>query len=732
MPNFWNHLYRTIRTRHLLFVFLFLFLFTGLLFRKYFFEGLIPFPSNLLISFYEPWRSYPTPEYPNGPPNKPIGFDNLRMFYPLRNIANNQFQSGKIPLWNPYSFAGNTLHGVYQSAVFFPLGFLFLWLPQIDAWSLILILAPVFTGWGMYLFLFDLTGSRKASFFGAVTYAYSGMMICWWQEMFMSVYSMLPLPVVLLAMKKLQTRFSRKYLLLFVAAVCFSVYSGYFQTTFYLLLTAGLWFFFLFFTGQRQTRIRFLAWVLLGLVFAAGLSALQLVSAWESYFLSVRSGFDVKAMFNDYFIPLRDISSMFAPDYFGNPATYNYFGGLFYHEKVLWIGIPGLIFFLFALLNLQRLSAEAKFFTLTGILLTTLAFNLPTSWLILYQIKLPFVSEMTPSRIVYLSVFFFSLVSSYGLKFFMQKTGKRNMKITLIVMAIIYLVMIFVPIFYFKRSPTEMKVALKNLVLPISVFGIFVVSWILAKINEFWKQNFYNLCLLLSLLNIYYFSNKYLYFSEKRFLYPDNPLINELHKVTGKDRVWTFGSGYILPNFNNYLKLYSPEGYESFNPRIYNELVSTTFTGGKLEGSHERADVAISPMQKISEFMNYPHSRKMLDLLSVKYIAAHNDGIDVPDPEEFGFIKVWSDEKYTILKNTRSLPRVYLAGSIQVASGQEAIDLLYQENSPVSRLAVLDKNITLNLSPEGEPAGTVEISKYQPDEIVVKTDSKKRSAACIK
>ena len=80
---------------------------TTVLFREYLWGGKVPFPANLLVSFYSPWRQYEWEGYPNGPPNKPIGFDNLRLFYPYRKLITEQLKKGEWPFWNPYNFSGN-------------------------------------------------------------------------------------------------------------------------------------------------------------------------------------------------------------------------------------------------------------------------------------------------------------------------------------------------------------------------------------------------------------------------------------------------------------------------------------------------------------------------------------------------------------------------------------------------------------------------------------------------
>src|SRR5581483_1251992 len=175
---------------------------------------------------YQPWTSYSWEGYPNGPPNKPQGYDNLRIFYPLRKLTIEQVQKGQLPIWNPYNFAGNTLLATYQSAVFHPLSFLFFLLPQIDAWSLVVIFAPILASCFMYFFLKEISLSKKASFFGALTFGFSGFMVVWFEESFMSVYSALFLPLVLFAIERSYKKLTPSIFALLVVSLAFSILSG--------------------------------------------------------------------------------------------------------------------------------------------------------------------------------------------------------------------------------------------------------------------------------------------------------------------------------------------------------------------------------------------------------------------------------------------------------------------------------------------------------------------------
>src|ERR1700690_3682161 len=95
--------------------------FLAILFRPVFFQQKILFPSNLLEISYAPWKYEPVPEYPNGPPNKPIGFDDIRQFFPNRQLLKDSVMKGIIPLWNPYIYSGTPFMAAFDTAVWYPL-----------------------------------------------------------------------------------------------------------------------------------------------------------------------------------------------------------------------------------------------------------------------------------------------------------------------------------------------------------------------------------------------------------------------------------------------------------------------------------------------------------------------------------------------------------------------------------------------------------------------------------
>ena len=160
----------------LFFLFIISFL-TFVIFRPVFLENKIPFNSNLLASFFNPWAQEKFPGWEVGIPNKPVGKDDIWIFYPQRAFTNSLLKNGEIPFWNPYSFSGNYHLGLSETAVFYPLNFLFLLFSQIDVWTFLILIEPIIIGLGMYLFLKRIVRDERSAVLGALAFAFSGIVI---------------------------------------------------------------------------------------------------------------------------------------------------------------------------------------------------------------------------------------------------------------------------------------------------------------------------------------------------------------------------------------------------------------------------------------------------------------------------------------------------------------------------------------------------------------------------
>ncbi len=710
-----------------LIVILIFFLSCVFVFRNYFFRNSVPFAANLLVSFYEPWVSYNADNNIN-PQRKPIGYDSLRIYYPFRKFTIESIKAFEWPLWNPYVFSGNVHLATYQSAVFFPLSILFFLLPQIDAWSLIVILQPFLASIFMYIFLREINLTRKSSLFGSLVFAFSGLMISGWEESFMSIYSGLLLPIILYAISKLYKKVSSFNFLLLTFCLSFSILSGWFQTALYVWGFSIAWALYKFLKTKKLKIIFLLALAYLLSIF---ISAIHLFPSIEAYIYSARGSTDAKFIFDTYLMPLYHLITFLAPDFFGNPAVYNYFGQGFYYESVIFVGIPALIFGLYAIFCCKDYKNDLNFMRWAFLVTLSLGFSLPTSWFILYYLKLPLISVILPSRIFFLSTFSISVLSAFGIQFFLEQKNKKNILVILFGLGVIFACAWAMLLTHtFIHPPHKfVDVPLRNLVIPSIIFTFTSGVIILAIKNSKLYFKSFIVLLSISLVSSFYFSNKYLDFSSKNFVYPQTPLIKRLENFGGIDRFWRIGDANIERNFSSYFNLYSPEGYDSLYIRRYGELLYSFANQGKLSNQIPRADATLTYAKNISDLIKNNNEKKLLSLLGVRYLVEKKRTNNISNQilDDSSFIKTWEDKSFIIYEYKDVIPRIFLAGKYEVIQdSQKIIDFLISNKTNLRNTVILEKNPD-GFSSSDIFSGSVSVLKYTPNKITVQTNSNSNS-----
>lgn len=730
--------------------FIFLTLFT---FRSYVWKHQVPLPFNLLAVLYSPWKYQTWPGYPLGVQNKPLGFDNLKLFYPYRTFTTAEFKQGRIPLWNPYVFSGNVHAATYQSAVWYPLNILYFVLPQADAWSVFILLQPILVGWFTYLFLRSLGQSKAAGFLGAVGFAYSGWMIALWEEALVLVHSILWLPLALFASNLIwEGKHQKQGFLLLVIALSFSILAGFLQMSIYVFATVILWNIYRYRAANTQNRTRGSGVVVMGVIAGILVSAIQWVGAFEAYLLSSRGVVNAKFLFDQFLSPVTHLITFIVPDFWGNPGSYNYFSSLVYiQERVVYIGIFVFIFAIF--MYCIRTSRDINFWKIFTAATLSLGFALPTSW-IWYVFHVPILSVAQPARIFVLSTFGLCILAGYGIDA-MNREGSRRIFSRIIlsigvvvgflwtyVMCVWFIVHIKsflfdwclgqstrlcsdIGNFYDQKWPyLTATVSLRNLLLP-TVF--LIIAW---GSFHFMKKNrtvFFVTALIATIMGSLYFANKMLYFSDRLFEYPQTMPISTLGSLAGINRVWSYGDGYIMRNVLSYYNIFSPEGYDALYPQRYGELLYTIGTKGVVTDQINRTDVSLGETGQNELMTNNPRRLRLMSLLGVKYIMEHKEdnGKDAILPEKRFppnlFDLVWQNDAWRIWQYKDALPRTFIAHDILIENDpQKIVDQLYNSNVNLHSTVILEKPFSLlteDLGAQGEESAS--ISAYEANRVTI-------------
>ena len=570
-------------------------------FKPFFFNGKLPIPSDTLVGMYHPWRDALSDQYPNGIPFKNFLItDPIRQQIPWKYLAIEQLKKKTIPWWNSYSFSGTPLLANFQSGVFYPLNITFFLVPNFKiAWSIFILIQLVLGGWFMYLFLRNLQIKPLVSFFGSISWIFSGFWIAWleWGNI---LHTALWLPLVLWAIDR------KRWLLLLIVILC-SFFAGHLQTFFY------LWLFTIIYSIFRKTKLK--QFLIFNLVFLI-LSVIQWLPTLQFILQSGRIS-DINNVLtrNDWFLPWQHLIQFIAPDFFGNPATLNYWGIWNYGEMVGYVGVIGLILAIYATTFSFKKNREVKFFTIS--LIVILIFILPTPLAKLpFLLNIPFLSTSQPTRLLFLVDFLLVILSAYGLEQLFNHIDKKRILIIMGVIGIIFLILwlVVMHVFPVLVSAENLSISKNNLKLPTIIFMIAIILLLtLILINNQRIRWVLILCLIvLSFTDQMRFANKFTAFTNQEYFYPLTKTIEFLQNDKDNFRIMSIDDRIMPPNVSIMYGLKDIAGYDPLYLKTYAEKINTM--DNRQPGSG---------FSRIITPKNYDSS--ILEELRVKYILSLND-----------------------------------------------------------------------------------------------------------
>jgi hypothetical protein len=297
----------------------------------------------------------------------------LLQFYPWRKLAVDIIRSGHVPLWNHYLGNGTPLAANLQSAVFYPLNLIYLLIPVERAMGYSAVVHVILAGLFMYLYGRTIRLSRFASLVAALGYMFSGFLIS--RLGFLSMTSATPwLPLLFCLAERLVNKRRLSSALLLGLAIGLQLLAGHAQLWYY-----GVWAVaaYVLVRGWQTAkegihgqfcalRSAMSAWLLsaLAVLVGLGVAAVQLLPTAELALLSQRqSGAEYEFAMTYSFWPWRLIT-LFAPDFFGNPARGDYWGYASYWEDCGYIGVLPLLLALIAIpIYLRRRRGQGASFT---------------------------------------------------------------------------------------------------------------------------------------------------------------------------------------------------------------------------------------------------------------------------------------------------------------------------------------------------------------------------------
>lgn len=704
-------------------VFTLLTLFSFILFFPIFF-GKIPFNGSLLVSFWFPWKEVL--------PFKFMGVDEAREFFPLLDFTYDSLKQGSVPLWNPYNFSGYPHFANWASAIFYPFHIAFFFLSKTNALIFMKITSLILAGFFTYLYLTSLKLSSKSSFFGSITFAFSSILVVWSAEIWQSVHSFIWLPLVLFSIEKYFNDKKIIYLFLGSFSLSLSVLAGYTHPTIYVFLFSLSYVFLKVFSSFNLAKnikqiFPFFIMFVLGLL----LSAVHLIPSVEFFFNAPRQEIALTNINLNFLLKFPKIVTFFVPDFFGHFSTGNLFykGPGQYYEQMIYLGVVTLVLTPLSFF-LKKYKRYFLYFLAWAIISLASVFDLPSSKII-YFLKIPYLSTAIPIRIIFITVFSFSVLSAFGVEWWFNSSRKdlKKIFISLLPLIIIYgLIAVFILLAFYQKVKINnfprnwYLISFRNFVIPGFIFFVSLILIFLGLQTKRLKIIAFSFLVIISFVQSFMFTHKYLSFTEKELIYPPHPLIKYVQANLGFNRYWGYGNSSLENNFATVYKIYSPEGYDPLNVKHYNELLSSANTGD-FQGIASRSD-ALIPNQDLAPTRDTNTKRlKLLDLLGVKLVGyLQLNGEKAVENDHFKL--VWEKEGFQIYENKKSFNRAFLLSQIEFASSrEETIKKVFDPKTDLLEKVILeDKNVP-NLDLKRDVGSFAKIVDYKPGKVVVEANT---------
>ncbi len=683
-------------------------------FYPVFIAGKIPLPADTIVGMYHPWRDVVWNNLTSGVPFKNFLItDPVRQQYVWRYLSVSQIKKGQLPVWNPYSFSGTPLLANFQTASFYPLNILFFILPFNLAWTILIILQPLLAGTFLYTYLRFLKIGKSGSFLGGFTFAFCGFSVAWleWNTI---VQTVLWLPLILLAKEHLLGKTTLKWVLILIFAEISSFFAGHLQVLFYTLIISNVYL--LIRIGQVAKILKgknsffkkyltvFLPFLIIGII-VISITAIQWLPTLQ-FILQSSRGFDQGSWGKvGWFIPWQNLIQFLVPDFFGNPATGNYWGIWNYGEFIGYIGLIPLIFVLYGIIFAR--DKKTKFFGLIGFL--ALIFALPTALSKLpYILNLPLISTSQPTRLMVIVDFSLSILAALGFDNFIKSKSLKRMLAVLLPLGLVFLI-IWIFIFLGSKSTDNLLIAKRNLILPTLIFTVSSIFLIIDSIKR--KFNFSKLAvacyLLIVIFDLFRFGWKFIPFSNTEWVYPPTKIISRMQMDIGNYRVMSTDRRIMPPNFSVKYRLQDVSGYDPLYLTGYAHLVASW--------ERMKPDITDAPFNRIitpgTVDIFFP------DLMGVKYILS----MDKLKSEKLNL--VYQEGNTLLYQNLNAYPRAFFVDSVlNVQSDQEQIEKMFTLGPNLRSIAVTGENILLP-SRKVETDEIVEITRYDDNYISLDTKS---------
>jgi len=354
-------------------------------------------------------------------------------FVHWRRFGFGELARGNLALWNPHIFSGAPYFAGFQSALLYPLNWLYLVLPLPKAINVGIALHVFLGGVFFYAWAFSRKLHHLACFLG-------GTMFMFCAPHFLHIYAghlpnlctLIWVPLLFLTIDKMSETKDFRWPLLGALAVAMQIFAGHFQYVYYTALAACLYAALLL-TRAEEPR-RFAAFFAFCYAGGAMLAAVQLLPGLGASSESLR-GLGVPLEFASIFsFPPENFMTWFVPGFFGDMTSLSYWGRCNLWEMSLFIGVTGFALAAYAI----AFGGKKPMFELLlpAILLMLLALGSHTPWFpLLYKYLPGFDRFRGTSKFTFQATVFLVMLSSIGLDLILKEGLKKYGVVRLVMLA---------------------------------------------------------------------------------------------------------------------------------------------------------------------------------------------------------------------------------------------------------------------------------------------------------
>ncbi len=361
---------------------------------------------------YPPFSNYAPVGFEH-PHNTLLG-DQTGQFYPFLFFAREQIRNGYLPLWNPYIMMGESFIADAQSAVLYPINFVFYTFPFKDAFAISAFIRLFIAGFGMFLFADAIGIEFLGALFAAISFMLCAFNIVWLNHPLANVSVFLPW-LFLLACKFIKTgRLRYAGWLSIITGVQFL--GGHPETSAHILFAAMIYIITLLVFQYKDKRPLSEVAKKFSLIMISFALGFMIASPMLLPFLSelLKSAtWGLRGNSNTFSLSLKILPVFMAPQFYGSPVYNNYWGPANFNDQSGYVGIAALILAIIAIIYRRYRSRDVLFFSFLALGSLLIVFAIPPFFQMFTA--LPFFSHMANQRLILIYQFSIIMLSGIGI-----------------------------------------------------------------------------------------------------------------------------------------------------------------------------------------------------------------------------------------------------------------------------------------------------------------------------